>query len=75
MYAIRSYYAHGTLLDLRDNLSMTALRYGKEIFVIETGYYWRQSDYFKNIAPPFLETPDGQRDWFEAVNEVVMETP
>ncbi len=68
-------WSHGTLLDLRDNLRMTALRYGKEIIVIETGYYWRQSRYFKDYQPPFPETPEGQKEWFEAVNEVVLDTP
>ena len=68
-------WSHGTLLDLKDNLSMTALRYGKEIIVIETGYYWKQSRYFENQRAPFPETPEGQKAWFEAVNEIVLNTP
>jgi len=68
-------WSHGTLMDLRDNLRFTATRYEKEIIVVETGYYWRASNYFKNIASPFPETPEGQRMWLEAVNEVVLDTP
>ncbi|MDN3669504.1 glycosyl hydrolase 53 family protein [Echinicola jeungdonensis] len=68
-------WSHGTLLDLRDNLRMTALRYGKEIIVIETGYYWRENTYHENAPYPFPETPEGQKQWFQAVNEIVLDTP
>jgi len=68
-------WSHGTLLDLRDNLRFAATEYGKEIIVVETGYYWRTSQYFKVYASPFPESPEGQRQWLEAVNEVVMATP
>lgn len=68
-------WSHGTLMDLRDNLHMTALRYGKEIIVVETGYYWRESRYFKDVPSAFPETPEGQKAWFDAVNEIVLNTP
>ncbi|HYQ57607.1 MAG TPA: glycosyl hydrolase 53 family protein [Draconibacterium sp.] len=68
-------WSHGTLLDLRDNLRMTALRFKKEIIVVETGYYYRQSNYFEDVKPPFPETPEGQKEWFQAVNEIVLATP
>jgi hypothetical protein len=29
----------------------------------------------QRTAPPFPETPEGQRQWLEAVNEAVMSTP
>lgn len=68
-------WSHGTLLDLRDNLRFTALRYGKEIILVETGYYFQQSRSFRGELPPFPETPQGQRQWLEEVNEIVMDTP
>ena len=68
-------WSHGTLLDLRDNLRFTALRYGKEIIVVETGYYFQSSRSFPGHFPPFPETPQGQRQWLEAVNEIVLDTP
>ena len=68
-------WSHGTLMDLRDTLRFAALRYGKEIIVVETGYYFEPSRYFKNTAPPFSETPEGQRQWLEAVQEIVMGVP
>ena len=68
-------WSHGTLMDLRDNLNMTALRYNKEIVLVETGYYFEPSSYFKNESVPFPESPEGQRQWFEAVNEIVMAVP
>ena len=68
-------WSHGTLLDLKDNLCFTAQRYGKEIILVETGYYFQSSRYFRTTPPPFPETPEGQRQWLEAVNEIVMGTP
>lgn len=68
-------WSHGTLLDLRDNLRFTANEYGKEIILVETGYYWTQSRYFREQPGPFPETPEGQRQWLETVNEIVMATP
>jgi arabinogalactan endo-1,4-beta-galactosidase len=68
-------WSHGTLLNLRDNLRMAAIEFGKEIIVVETGYNWKESRDFKTVKPPFPETPEGQRQWFEAVNEIVMNTP
>lgn len=68
-------WSHGTLIDLRDNLRFTANEYGKEIIVVETGYYWRSSRYFRDMPGPFPETPEGQRQWLETVNEIVLDTP
>jgi len=68
-------WSHGTLLDLRDNLRFTANEYGKEIILVETGYYWTQGRYFREQPGPFPETPEGQRQWLEAVNEIVLDTP
>jgi len=68
-------WSHGTLLDLRENLRFAALRYGKEIIVVETGYYYQPSNYFRDVPAPCPETPEGQRQWLEAVNELVLATP
>lgn len=68
-------WSHGTLLDLKDNLVFAANEYKKEIILVETGYYWRPSNYFRNAHPPFPETPDGQREWLETINEIVMGVP
>lgn len=68
-------WSHGTLTDLKDNLWFAAREYGKEIIVVETGYYWRTSNYFRKAKPPVPETPQGQYEWLEAVNEIVMNTP
>jgi arabinogalactan endo-1,4-beta-galactosidase len=68
-------WSHGTLMDLKDNLRFAAIEYGKEIIVVETGYYWRTSNYFRNSPSPFQETPEGQRHWLESVNEIVLNTP
>ncbi len=68
-------WSHGNLMDLRDNLAFAAGRYHKDVFVVETGYYYQPSQYFRETAGPFPETPEGQAGWLEAVNKVVMEVP
>ncbi|MBN1362128.1 MAG: glycosyl hydrolase 53 family protein [Sedimentisphaerales bacterium] len=68
-------WSHGTLLDLWDNLRFAALEFGKEIILVETGYYFEPSRYFREQPGPFPESPEGQRQWLEAVNEIVMATP
>lgn len=72
-----SYYPwwHGTLMDLRENLAFTASRYHKDIIVVETAYNWRPSRETAGRPGPFPETPDGQRDFLDAVANVVMDTP
>ena len=70
-------WSHGTLMDLRDNLFYTIRKYGKPVYVVETGYYSEPSDYFekKGLKGAFPETPEGQKKWLQAVNEIVMSAP
>jgi arabinogalactan endo-1,4-beta-galactosidase len=68
-------WSHGTLIDLRANLRFIAEELQKDVMVVETGYYWKPSRYFRESPPPFPETPEGQRQWWEAVNDAVMSTP
>lgn len=67
-------WSHGTLMDLRDNLAFVTREFGKPVIVVETGYYSEPSDYFekKGAYAAFPETPEGQMQWFQAVNEIVM---
>lgn len=68
-------WSHGTLVDLRDTLAFLAETYRKEIMVVETGYYHQPSRFFESSQPPFPETPEGQHQWLQAVNDVVLQTP
>jgi len=68
-------WSHGTLLDLRENLRVIAEDFQKDVMVVETGYYYSPSRYFKASPPPYPETPDGQRQWLEAVDAAVLATP
>lgn len=70
-------WSHGNLMDLRDNLYYTIKKWQKPIYVIETGYYSVPSQYFERngVKAPFPETPEGQKEWFQAVNEIVMNAP
>lgn len=68
-------WSHGTLLDLRANLRYIAEDLKKDVMVVETGYYYAPSPYFKKSPPPFPETPEGQKQWLVAVNEAVLATP
>lgn len=74
-----SYYpwSHGTLMDLRDNLAFVIKKFHKPVIVVETGYYSVPSEYFeqKGIKSAYPETPEGQKNWFQAVNNIVMAAP
>jgi arabinogalactan endo-1,4-beta-galactosidase len=72
----QSYYPwwHGSLNDLRENLIFMAKEYKKDIYVVETAYNWRPTEYTKKPAP-FAESPQGQRWFLEEVNRMVQEAP
>jgi arabinogalactan endo-1,4-beta-galactosidase len=72
----QSYYPwwHGSLLDLRDNLVFMATTYDKDIILVEVAYNWRPSEYRNKLAP-FPETPEGQRDFLDEVNRMVLSAP
>ena len=72
-----SYYpwSHGTLLDLRENLAFAAGEYERDVIVVETGYFKQPGEYFRNLPGPFPETPLGQRQFLEAVNDLVLAAP
>lgn len=68
-------WSHGTLPDLKANLNFAAAEFSKDVILVETGYQNRPGRYFKELPGPFPETPEGQRDWLEAVNQIVMNVP
>lgn len=70
-------WSHGNLMDLRDNMYYIIKRWQKPVMVIETGYYSVPSSYFERngVKAPYPETPEGQKEWFQAVNEIVMAAP
>src|SRR4051794_9866205 len=72
----QSYYPwwHGSLLDLRENLDFMADAYHKDIMLVEVAYCWRPTEY-KSQPGPFPETPDGQREFLDEVNRLVLNTP
>jgi arabinogalactan endo-1,4-beta-galactosidase len=72
----QSYYPwwHGTLLGLRDNLNFMAETYRKPIVLVEVAYNWRPTEY-RNAPAPYPETPEGQRDFLESINQAVLATP
>lgn len=65
---------HGSLLDLRENLIFMANEYQKDIMLVEVAYCWRPSQY-RNRPGPFPETPEGQREFLDEVNRLVLDTP
>lgn len=75
-----SYYPfwHGTLAQLEANLEATALRYGKEIVVVETTYPWRTGWAPSNPRPGWSAWPisrSGQAEFLRDLLEVVAATP
>ena len=75
-YIGQSYYPwwHGTLLNLRENMIFMAEAYKKPIILVEVAYCASPTDY-KKKAGPFSETPEGQRDFLDEVNKIVLNTP
>jgi arabinogalactan endo-1,4-beta-galactosidase len=72
----QSYYPwwHGSLNDLRKNLELTAKAYHKPIIVVETAYNWKPGNYISKPAP-FAESAEGQCQFLDELNRVVMQTP
>jgi arabinogalactan endo-1,4-beta-galactosidase len=72
----QSYYPwwHGTLLDLRDNMYFMAKEYKKPVILVEVAYCSLPTEYKENNAP-FPETPDGQKEFLDEVNRIVLNTP
>jgi arabinogalactan endo-1,4-beta-galactosidase len=64
---------HGTLNDLRANLAFMAETYDKDIFLVEVAYNWRPAEYRREPGP-FPETPEGQKQFLQEVNQIVRET-
>jgi len=74
----QSYYPwwHGSLLDLRENLYFMATTYKKDIVIVETAYNWRPAgEAYARTPGPFPETPEGQKAFLEAVNQMILQTP
>jgi len=71
-----SYYPlwHGSITALRQTLHDLAFRYQKPIIVVETAYDWTPGDFIGKKAD-FPESPEGQKDFLEAVNAAVRATP
>ena len=75
-YIGQSYYPwwHGTLLDLRENMIFMAETYKKPIILVEVAYCSSPTEYRKKPAP-FAESPEGQKEFLDEVNRIVLETP
>jgi arabinogalactan endo-1,4-beta-galactosidase len=72
----QSYYPwwHGSLLDLRECLNWTANAYKKDVYVVETAYNWKPTEYIGKLAP-FPESPEGQQAFLEEVTKIVLSVP
>jgi arabinogalactan endo-1,4-beta-galactosidase len=72
----QSYYPwwHGNLLQLRECLNFTARTYQKNIILVEVAYNWMPAEYRDTLAP-FPESPEGQREFLEEVNRIVLQIP
>ena len=64
---------HGGMDKLRENLNQAALRFGKEIVVVETAYPWRPHGETKNMNWPM--TPQGQEQFLRELVATVRATP
>lgn len=75
-YIGQSYYPwwHGSLLDLRSNMFFMAETYRKPVILVEVAYCSSPTEYKKKPAP-FPETPEGQKEFLDEVNKIVLNTP
>ena len=72
----QSYYPwwHGSLLDLRACLNFTAETYKKDVVLVEVAYNYSPQEYIGKNAP-FPETPEGQKEFLEEVNRIILNIP
>jgi arabinogalactan endo-1,4-beta-galactosidase len=76
-----SYYPwwHGTLADLSANLRATALRYGRDVMVVETSYPWRAGGWedmaTDRAAMTWPISPQGQAQFLRDVLAAVAAVP
>lgn len=75
-------YWHGSLADLQNNLNDIALRYDKDIIVVETAYAFTRddNDSYKNIIrfeerPGYPFTPEGQAKMLADVMAITRAVP
>lgn len=75
-------YWHGSLADLQENLNDIAVRYDKDIIVVETAYAFTpdDNDNYENIIrveerPGYPFTPEGQARMFGDVMTIVRAVP
>ena len=75
-------YWHGTLADLQTNLNDIALRYDKDIIVVETAYAFTadEGDFFENIIrfqerPGYPFSPEGQAKILADIMTIVRAVP
>ncbi|MBN2320577.1 MAG: glycosyl hydrolase 53 family protein [Acidobacteria bacterium] len=73
----QSYYPwwHGSLLDLKENLDFMSREYGREIILVEVAYHWKENGEYGDSPTPFPQTPEGQKEFLEALNRLVLTTP
>jgi arabinogalactan endo-1,4-beta-galactosidase len=75
-------YWHGTLADLQNNLNDVAIRYNKEILLVETSYAFtaNDNDNYENIIisqelPGYPFTPEGQAKMLSDIMDVIRAIP
>ena len=75
-------YWHGTLADLQNNLNDIALRYNKDIIVVETAYPFTaaENDHEPNIiqlqtTPGYPATPEGQLQMLADIMNILRAVP
>ena len=71
---------HGSTDDLRENLHNTAMRFAKDILIVETAYPYRALDVSKmegahSTHMRWPMTPEGQKSFLTEIVQTVRETP
>ncbi len=72
-----SYYPmwHGTFKDLEKNIISNIKTYKKEVYIIETSYYWdTNKNGYRDAEVPYSQTPQGQYDYLQDLKKVIKKT-
>jgi arabinogalactan endo-1,4-beta-galactosidase len=82
-----SYYPlwHGTLAAMESNVNALAKRYGKDIYIVETGYPWvidaktmateHVEGDSKGLLPGYPASPEGQAKFLAQVLDIIQKIP
>src|SRR5476649_958784 len=62
IYTLSLHDALPILIDLKENFTFAAKQYNKDVYLVETGYYWKPSRYFSTRSEEHTSELQSHRD-------------